>query len=96
MDVYGKASVQNDRQIYEDFKAEQARLRDNYAGAASNNNKGMFHYASNAGFTKYKKQNMNPDDNKFNIFERSTTKEVPKTRDRFTHNPLAKLLNPDI
>ena len=39
---------------------------------------------------------MNPDDNKFNIFERQTTKQVPKTRDRFTHNPLAKLLNPDI
>lgn len=39
---------------------------------------------------------MNPHENKFNIYERKTTQQVPKTRDRFTHNPLAKLLNPDI
>lgn len=96
MDVYGKPSVQNDRQIYEDFKAEQARLREQYAGAPSKNYKGAMHYSEKSGFSKYKKQHMNPNENKFNIFERQTAVQVPKTRDRFTHNPLAKLLNPDI
>ncbi len=106
MDVYGKPSVQNDRELYEDFKRDQARLREQYAGAATGTGKDKvgkrgptnseFHYAQMQKFSKYEAKSANPHENKFNIFDRQTTKQVPKTRDRFTSNPLAQLLNPDI
>ena len=49
-----KLGIQNDRQIYEDFKRNQESLRKAYAGAASKNDKGEFHYAKKSGFEKYK------------------------------------------
>ena len=36
----------NDNQVYQDFLKEQKRLRDNYAGAASNNYASMMHYGT--------------------------------------------------
>ena len=35
-------------------------------------------------------------ENKFNIYERKVTKEIPKTRDRFIGNAFSQLLAPDI
>ena len=49
------------------------------------------------GFEKYKDvaRKYIPDENKKNIFERKITRsQMPATRDRFTKNPLANLLQP--
>lgn len=94
---YGnRLSVQNDREIYEDFVRRQNDLKQQYAGAGSNNMASMAHYNAKSGFEKFKEVSHNPTINRNNVFERSTQKTVPKTRDRFIHNPLANLLNPKI
>jgi len=56
-------------------------LRQNFAGAASKNDKSGFNYASKSGFEKFKDQHYDPNVNNKNVFERKLTKEVPRTRD---------------
>ena len=70
-------------------------MRQAYAGNASGNNKGDFHYNQKAGFEKFKEVNHSPADNKNNIFERKLTQAMPKTRDRFISNPFTQLVNPE-
>lgn len=96
---YGnKLAFQNDKDVYHDFISRQEQLKNKFAGAASNNNIAADYYNSiqHQGFKKFKEANHDPTHNRFNIFERSTKYEVPKTRDRFIHNPLANLIAPTI
>lgn len=89
-EAYGlPRAIGNDRAIYEDFLNAQEKLRAKYAGAGSGNDNSMANYNAKSGFEKFKEQNYNPGVNRFNVFERQGTKEVPKTRDRFIHNPLS-------
>lgn len=97
-DPYGKPnSIQDDRQIYEDFVLQQKMLRQNYAGAASKTDKSNLHYASKSGFEKFKEQYYEPEQNQKNIYERKLNQmTVPRTRDQYVKNPLTKLLQPRI
>ena len=80
-----------DRQIYEEFLNQQKRIRDQYAGSASNNIQSQYKYGKDSnmqGQAKYR-DNSNeyrPMENQKNIYERKLTKEIPKTRDRFIGN----------
>ena len=96
----GLPAVQNDRQLYEDFKAQQALLRQRYAGANSKNDASKMHYGTdNSKFSVYvdRSPDFKPMENKKNIYERKLTRhQMPKTRDRFIANALTQLLAPDI
>lgn len=96
-DAYGHPhSIQNDRAIYEDFKARQQRMKEQFAGKGSNNNNSISNYDAHTGFERFKEANYDPHENRFNVFERKTQQQVPKTRDRFICNPLANLIQPNI
>ena len=65
--------MQNDRQLYEDFKAQQALLRQKYAGANSKNDASKMHYGvDNSRFSNYvdRSPDFKPEKNTKNIFER--------------------------
>ena len=93
-------AIQNDRQLYHDFLANQKRMRENYAGAASNNNISQMHYGNSPGsdkkFQKHQPTTYSPNENKFNIYERKGTRAIPKTRDRFIANAFSQLIAPQI
>jgi len=84
-----------DRAIYEEFLHNQKRLRENFAGSASNNMQSQYNYGKNSqqipyvdAYKKYRdnSQEYRPMENSKNIYERKLTKEIPKTRDRFIGN----------
>jgi len=83
----------NDKQIYQDFVADQHRLRQQYAGAGAKNNNSAANYNAMQGFEQFKEQRYDPNSNRYNVFARKQTRQLPKTRDRFISNPLTQLLN---
>lgn len=90
-----KNSVQNDKQIYLDFLAEQKRLRNNYAGAASNNVTSDLAYGGmKQGYEKYSQKVISPSENKFNVFDRPSKRPVPRTREMFRNDGLTMLMQP--
>lgn len=96
---YGPSnSIQNDRQVYLDFMENQKRLRENYAGAASNNNVSQIQYGgqNQDQFKKHREQEYKPNKNRFNIFQRDGARQIPKTRDRFVANAFSQLIAPQI
>ena len=70
-------------------------LRENYAGAASNNNMSTMQYGiGKPGLAKYQQIQYNPNENKKNIFERKTNRPVPRTRDQFQQSAFTQILGP--